>query len=313
MDSGSVRRSREFWLEEGDVVLKAESTIFRITRGILVYHSPVLLQMILQGNPDPTSETVISGCRVIKVDDSAVDWYHFLKAIHDPSYYDPARETPFAAIAGILRLSTKYQAQTLQTTVVEHLQRIFPTTIDEWDRRADNDTIQKFRGRTIAIINLAQETNHQILLPSAMAYSWAIGLDGLLDGLPSYDGSHVELDWDTKRKCIRARDKLVQAVRGRLLKFILGRGAGRCATKPRCDEGRLLSLNIWEKFFSESVIPTPFRFMVNWTDLSTRLCEHCIADGRNSFLTARWLLWDELPSYFDLPSWEVLRRREEDD
>ncbi len=91
MDSGLLRRSREFWLEGGDIVLKAESTLFRVTRGILVYHSPVLLQMILQGSPDPTSETVISGCRVIKVDDSAVDWQHFLKAIHDPSYVDILR------------------------------------------------------------------------------------------------------------------------------------------------------------------------------------------------------------------------------
>ncbi len=80
MDSGPLRRSGNFGWRGGDIVLKAESTLFRVTRGILVYHSPVLLQMILQGSPDPTSETLISGCRVIKVDDSAVDWQHFFES-----------------------------------------------------------------------------------------------------------------------------------------------------------------------------------------------------------------------------------------
>ncbi|KAF9026530.1 hypothetical protein BDZ89DRAFT_1016194 [Hymenopellis radicata] len=304
MDTANLVYSPHLWFNNGDIVLKAENTLFRVTRGILAYHSPVFLQMVLHSE----SNTFIEGCRVLILPDSAEDTSHFLQAIHDSAYYDPSKDTPFSVISGVLRMSTKYEVHPLRQMAVRHLQRLFPPTLEAWDQRskAGNDTIQKSRGRTIAIINLALETNHHVLLPSAMAYSWAIGLDALLDGAETHDRKKVELDLQTKRTCLLARDRLTNALRSRLLAFIATPSPARCQSKARCDQGRLITLSKWEHYFAEAGFPTPFRFEVNWTDVGTQLCRDCVVEGRESFLTARWVLWDELPSFFGLESWEVL-------
>lgn len=227
-----------------------------------------------------------------------------------PSYYNPSQDTPFEVISGILRISTKYNANGLRLTCVRHLQRIFPASLEDWDNRSEpgNDTVQKFRARTLAVILLALETDHPVLLPSAMAYSWSIGLEGLLDGVPSnHSFPKTDLDWPTKRQCIIARDRLTLAIRTDLLAFMLK--PAHCSTMARCNHGRLASLKAWGTFFATAIIPTPFRFEVNWTDLTQRMCTQCVEEGRTEFLSARWVLWERLPSFFGLDDWDSLQRK----
>lgn len=81
MDTSQLIYSPKLWLENGDVVLKADNTVFRVTRGILAYHSPVFLKMVIHSE----SHIYLGGCKVLTLPDSADDVTPFLRAIHDPA------------------------------------------------------------------------------------------------------------------------------------------------------------------------------------------------------------------------------------
>lgn len=69
----------EIWLEDGNVVLQAEGTQFKVYRGILSLNSPVFKDMF--SLPQPTSgEELVEGCPVVHLSDSAADVTYVLQA-----------------------------------------------------------------------------------------------------------------------------------------------------------------------------------------------------------------------------------------
>ena len=78
-----IQRDPDMWLEDGNLVLVANSTTaFRVYKGLLGQVSPVFRDMLeLKPSPGDT----IDDCPVIHVPDSAVDFGHFLRAVFRPS------------------------------------------------------------------------------------------------------------------------------------------------------------------------------------------------------------------------------------
>ncbi len=88
--SGTNRKAKEFeadatvWYEDGNIVLIAGSTGFRLYKGILASVSPVFKDMFSLAKPDDSSaaETVtVEGCCVVRVTDSPSDLRYFLLVI----------------------------------------------------------------------------------------------------------------------------------------------------------------------------------------------------------------------------------------
>lgn len=70
----------EFWLDDGNVVLQAEETHFKVHRSILSINSTVFKDMFSM--PQPTSgEELVEGCPVIHLSDSAADVSYVLQAL----------------------------------------------------------------------------------------------------------------------------------------------------------------------------------------------------------------------------------------
>lgn len=72
----------EPWYEDGNIVLEAESTQFRIFRGILSASSSIFRDMFSMPQPSE-SECLVEGCPVVRLSDPAEDWKYVLKALHD--------------------------------------------------------------------------------------------------------------------------------------------------------------------------------------------------------------------------------------
>lgn len=77
----------------------------------------------------------------------------------------------FAELSGVFRLATKYEADSLRSRALLPFQRVYPSTLAEWDRVLDcrpASFIWFFD--PVVVINLARETSAFSLLPAAMAY-----------------------------------------------------------------------------------------------------------------------------------------------
>jgi hypothetical protein len=75
-------RVQDLWFEDGNLILQAENSLFRIYSGLLAARSSVFRDMLAfpppaEGNP------MMEGCHIVSVYDSAKDMTVFLKAIMD--------------------------------------------------------------------------------------------------------------------------------------------------------------------------------------------------------------------------------------
>jgi hypothetical protein len=72
----------EPWYDDGNIIIQAESTLFKVYRGILAQNSTVFEDMLVLPQPI-VGDDVIEGCPVVRLMDTAENWSHVLKAICD--------------------------------------------------------------------------------------------------------------------------------------------------------------------------------------------------------------------------------------
>lgn len=74
-------RSDSVWFQDGNIILEAEGTQFRVHRGILAKHSTFFKDMFEV--PQPSDEPTVEGCPVVRLTDTAHDVEHLLNALYD--------------------------------------------------------------------------------------------------------------------------------------------------------------------------------------------------------------------------------------
>lgn len=89
-EDGGILRHPDLWFSDGSVVLKAESTIFRVHISQLARRS--LFFRDLFSLPQPTNDTVgldgtFDGCPLLVLHDSAEDLSNLLTALYDGGPY----------------------------------------------------------------------------------------------------------------------------------------------------------------------------------------------------------------------------------
>ncbi len=69
--ASTVKPSLRFWYADGNVVLQAEETQFRVHRSLLSLHSEIMKDCF--ECPQPVDDDLVEGCPVIHLTDSAKD------------------------------------------------------------------------------------------------------------------------------------------------------------------------------------------------------------------------------------------------
>jgi len=84
----TLTRSQRFWLEDGNVVLQAGGTQFKVHRGTLCRHSDVFKDMFSMPSPPAEAEddTRVEGCPVIQLHDPVKDVEQMLSALYGDRY-----------------------------------------------------------------------------------------------------------------------------------------------------------------------------------------------------------------------------------
>lgn len=78
----AIKRSSSIWLEDGNIVLQAENTQFRVHRGTLSMHSPIFADMFSITQSTFLGTDMVDGCPIVHMSDSAEDLHYVLEALY---------------------------------------------------------------------------------------------------------------------------------------------------------------------------------------------------------------------------------------
>lgn len=79
----------DIWYDDGNVILQAENTQYKVYRGVLAQSSSVFRDMFSFPQPPASNMVTIEGCPVIRLSDSAEEVKYILQAIFEQKYMVP--------------------------------------------------------------------------------------------------------------------------------------------------------------------------------------------------------------------------------
>ncbi|KAJ7935147.1 hypothetical protein B0H13DRAFT_1700095 [Mycena leptocephala] len=303
-EDAPITRS-DIWHRDGSVVLQAENTQFRVHWGVLALHSPFFRDM--QELPQPPDQPSVDGCPIVELQDTTVDVEHLLNALYNPILL-LQKALPFPLVAALIRLGRKYDFRDLRNTVMERFTYENPTTVRGYialldgNRKYKTTRILNYPGVIYDMLTVARENNIQSCLPCA--YYRAVQfhtLENLFDGISRGDGTSAFLAPLDQRRCVMGRDFLLKAQgqpgysQGWLCSW--NGNDDNCANLHKCTRVRSKSLKHYLKYFDVQA----FKFLD-----PSELCNSCYQHCWKLYVEGKKKLWEDMPSFFDLPPWAEL-------
>ncbi|KAF7299315.1 BTB domain-containing protein [Mycena indigotica] len=309
----ALQRSTDYWFDDGNIILQVESTQFRLAKSVLAMHSSVFRDMF--SLPLPQDEPLVDGCPVVILcGDRSEDWTHLLAAVF-PLQLFRTRNPTLDQLSAILRLSKKYDIPLPRSDCVRRLKCEFPTTLAEHDQLDTGWMHIEIPGdlsitqALVHLVNLAREVGLFSILP-LLLYDIIIAAE---PGENDHDNPNVlhhalrKLSTADEIACLRFHVRLMQPYHQTPLKWIESVPCVECTAAPKCsvkiDLLLGLALNAPNALIHE--------FLTQWDshdDWSSKVCEKCLIVAKAVHETARQKFWDRLPSFFELPEWEELRK-----
>ena len=142
-DHTAVTPHDRFHLEDGNVEVLCENTLFRIHTSVLSFHSPALRQMFSQKSLACAESP--NGCPRILSSDTAGDFATLLKMIYLPRYVAPHlwwgivpltfcinrfpernKTLDFTTFSSLLRISTKYEMPAVRSHLLDVVRDAYP-------------------------------------------------------------------------------------------------------------------------------------------------------------------------------------------
>ncbi|KAJ7151919.1 hypothetical protein C8R43DRAFT_1127548 [Mycena crocata] len=294
-------------MQNGTLVVQTENRLYRVFSGILAAKSPVFSDMF--AFPQPEGGETLDGCPLVRLMDTALDTTYFLKAIFHYDFFDAyPSNANFDVVAGILRLSHKYQVDPLKKRALIHVSNHFPADLEEWEGREDWDC------HAIPLVSLAREVSADWILPIALFACTGRELQEILQGV-TIRGDHCSLSQADILLCIRALHEIETTWTSRMLSFFLTpTEIPFCTTPEICLAARTHFRHDSEHFRTDKIIVL---FLVNddedWDILKDAgACGACLRFMQAAHISARSHFWHSLPGIFGLPDWNVLRDQQRD-
>ncbi|KAJ6505657.1 hypothetical protein C8R47DRAFT_133666 [Mycena vitilis] len=318
------KRISDLWFSTDGLVLRAEKSIFRVTKSILAARSSVLRDMIALPQPPGHEQEIIDGCPVVSLHDSAADVEVFLRAVFDSSYFMPPPEpVDLPALLGILRLAHKYDVRYLYIRALKHLAvSDCPTEMHEYLAIEPDHVIHPSEAHTFwlaKIIATAKVVGALWLLPMAYHRAASCSPDELRSALS------LGAEADIIQTCLAARSEHMKGIIALNRCFALPPGDG-CTGGSDCVKVRLRKLdrvleNIEEGEFGLSALDfwydeymwkltfgDEYMWKLTFGNLGYPgyVCPDCVLKTKEHHEAAFEKFWDKLPSIYGLPPWPEL-------
>ncbi|PIL26524.1 hypothetical protein GSI_12282 [Ganoderma sinense ZZ0214-1] len=313
-------RDAHFWLEDGNLILLAGTTAFRVYRGILVKKSAVFADMFDTGSLDATE--TFDGCPVVRLPDHPEDprdfFQYLIPCFPLPVLLEgvPVPASVFARLHAALHLAHKYQCPEVETRALFTLKKFYTANFTQYDV-FDSTEFAFIRPQpedSVAAVNIARLTQTPSMLPYALYL--AATLEGeMMDGYKRRDGSVEHLSAEDLRRCIDARGPLARehaAVIRHVFRATF-RAPG-CRTPSACAAMENVMLHDVEEnaLGRFNVLQSYVEAIEEWV-LGGGLCKLCKTAMLARDVEARRRVWSLLPGMFGLTTKECGFEDEDED
>ncbi|KAI1795354.1 hypothetical protein LXA43DRAFT_1108512 [Ganoderma leucocontextum] len=309
-DSGPMLKQHdEFWFDDGNLVLVAGDTAFRIYRGLLTVQSRIFENVFVSASP--STDELLDGCPVVHLSDSPDDLVHLLRVLLPTSrkiFYlrEGQPVIQFEEVFAVARLAHKYGIEDIQSQALSCLQDsgYFSCDLHRF-QYPDPTKVSVQPVHAIGAVILARLTDTPSMLPCALYRCCVLGGD-LLDGWTRADGMVEHLTQDDLKRCVNARAMLADdGWRAFCLVFDDNRTSTTCARPDECRAGlrwvratilngdqmkerpALAALRDWSREISQGRLDHRF----------CALCEKALQDRNKVGLG---IFWTRLPVRFGL-------------
>lgn len=204
----------------------------------------------------------------------------------------------FCEITGILRLSTKYDIPILRRRSIHHLKNTFSDKREHFKWGHFEKSIHSDEDIVEALF-LCQECN--VLTPLPFIY-YRLAYGNLEEALPLI----MKLPTRETQICFLGREKLIAAMKDVFPFLFNPKPSSKCLKLADC---RTTLFRVQQGFFSTNryrrqyVLDDILRVIAR-----SDFCHSCFAEYESHAVTTSQRIWEELPGYFGLASWEELRR-----
>ncbi|KAI1786572.1 hypothetical protein LXA43DRAFT_1033238 [Ganoderma leucocontextum] len=248
------KKDEEIWFDDGNIVVVAGDTAFRLYKGGLSFVSPVFKDLF--SVPQPEIAETMDGCPVVRFSDSPSELRHFFRLVAKPAFSFLRHDSrpSFRMLAAICRIGHKYQAteavEVASERIVMFFQKACSTAItfssmtggweSFWECHQRNIGIKVELTDAIEAINLARLLEQPDILPFAFYLCCAGHPLHLRNGIPREDGTLEKLTDEDYVKCVLALPQLlakcVADVRRLLAYYKNGHGRVNCQAAQRCQD-----------------------------------------------------------------------------
>ncbi|OSX59127.1 hypothetical protein POSPLADRAFT_1078783, partial [Postia placenta MAD-698-R-SB12] len=224
------------WFDDGNLVLSAQGTTFRVHASLLSRQSAVLQQLCADALT--SAERKISGCPVLFLQESSHDVAVLLSILYDGHSLQLENEiySSFSSVVALARISHNYQIHSIGREAFKRSESGLLTQIDLWRNPGwEKCSFPSFEpGDTIAIVHLARAAAKLPLLVTALYCCTMMDHTILLSGTTRADGTSEKLSDADIRRCLDCRRKLasVNAV-SRSWLFDESPGCSTLCSKPK--------------------------------------------------------------------------------
>ena len=264
----AATRDKDYWFEDGNLVLVSQGVAFKVYKGLLAEHSTVFRSMfhIAQGKPE--TEDLVDGCPVVTLYDSPNDLRELFQLVyplstnlrcvffcHHPALgsnfhprFGTEQKVDIAFISAIIRLDHKYELKGLHDRAMSYLTTYYTSNFDAWVDGRNAAQWQPDPVHAIGAINLARLTNTTSILPLAFYICATLGSD-LARGFTHSDGSVERLTHEDMCLCLEMKARL--AAENAHTAFLLFRPAPAPRHCSNSAEG-MYCADLWRKLLEQA-------------------------------------------------------------
>ncbi|KAJ7749696.1 hypothetical protein B0H16DRAFT_869645 [Mycena metata] len=295
------QRDADLWFLDGNLIVQSELLSFRIYGGLLANESPIFKDML--SIPQPANEAKIDGCPVVYLHDDPRDLKCFLRALFDYRFFPPyPAPTDFDTIAGVTRLSKKYEVDGLLRRALVHLASGFPMSVDEY---SNPDASWPIIGN-LRVLTFARELSIDWILPVAFYRACAGNtIKDILHG-ERHRGVLYRLAHEDRLLCLEQSQALRGAAAASVCDFLWNPTTIEgCKDPDGCIKNRTLFRRHVEDWrWNKDILPLRLWEEDDWDTLE--VCKYCLTAMRVTRRGALLAFWDGLPKRFGIAPWPVL-------
>lgn len=149
----------------------------------------------------------------------------------------------------------------------------------------------------------------QQVLPAVFLDCSTQSTEALLEYITNLSPHDLTPALNDLRTCLDARQALLEATLACIYGFLRDHDTVNCPANKNCPAARLRWMVNNTDFARHGWAPLEIK--VNWANHKYDLCKFCLLQAQEGYNSARRELWNDLPSFFNLPAWDKLQSQVE--